>query len=55
VLELLAQGYQDEAIARRIGVSDTTMHRHAQAIQKRPKAKARFEAVVIAHRMGWIG
>jgi DNA-binding CsgD family transcriptional regulator len=55
VLELLAQGYQDEAIARRIGVSDTTVHRHAQAIQKRLKAKTRFEASVIAHRMGWIG
>jgi DNA-binding NarL/FixJ family response regulator len=54
VLSLLAQGYQDNQVARQVGISDSSVRRHIAAIEKRLDAKTRFEAGVTAHRLGWI-
>src|SRR6266568_3387909 len=55
VLELMAQGLQDEAIARRLGISISTVRRHIAAVMKRPGVTSRFAAGAAAHRRGWIG
>jgi DNA-binding CsgD family transcriptional regulator len=55
VLELMATGLQDEAIARRMGVSATTIRRHVAAIMNRLGVTSRFAAGAAAQRRGWIG
>ena len=55
VLNLMAQGHADEAIAHRAGVSVTTVRRHITAIQQKLGVKSRFAAGVVAQRRGWIG
>ena len=55
VLELMAQGLQDDAIARRAGISTTTVRRHISAIMHRLGVSSRFAAGAAAQRQGWIG
>jgi DNA-binding NarL/FixJ family response regulator len=55
VLELMAQGLQDDAIARRAGISTTTVRRHISAIMHRLGVSSRFAAGAAAQRRGWIG
>jgi DNA-binding NarL/FixJ family response regulator len=55
VLELMAQGLQDDAIARRAGISTTTVRRHISAIMNRLGVSSRFAAGAAAQRRGWIG
>ena len=55
VLELMAQGLQDDAIARRAGISTTTVRRHISAIMRRLGVSSRFAAGAAAQRRGWIG
>ena len=55
VLELMAEGLQDDAIARRAGLSTTTVRRHITAIMKRLDVTSRFAAGAAAQRRGWIG
>ena len=54
VLELMAGGLQDEAIARRLGVSIRTVRRHVAAIMSRQRVSNRCAAGAAAHRRGWI-
>jgi DNA-binding CsgD family transcriptional regulator len=54
VLELMAEGRQDEAIAHRLGISTRTVRRHATAIMSRLSVKSRFAAGAAAQRRGWI-
>jgi DNA-binding CsgD family transcriptional regulator len=54
VLELMAEGLPDAAIARRAGISITTVRRHITAIMHRLGAESRFAAGAAAHRRGWI-
>jgi DNA-binding NarL/FixJ family response regulator len=51
VLELMAQGLNDAAIARRAGLSTTTV----PAILHRLDVTSRFAAGAAAQRNGWIG
>jgi DNA-binding NarL/FixJ family response regulator len=55
VLELMAEGLLDDAIARRAGLSTTTVRRHIAAIMKRLDVSSRFAAGAAAQRRGWIG
>lgn len=55
VLELMAEGHNDDAIARRAGISVTTVRRHITAIMSRLGVKSRFAAGAAAQRRGWIG
>jgi DNA-binding CsgD family transcriptional regulator len=54
VLELMAEGLPDAAIARRAGISVTTVRRHITAIMGRLGAESRFAAGAAACRRGWI-
>ncbi len=55
VLELMAEGLHDDAIARRADISTTTVRRHISAIQERLGVTSRFAAGAAAQRRGWIG
>jgi DNA-binding CsgD family transcriptional regulator len=55
VLELMAEGLHDDAIARRTGLSLTTVRRHITAILQRLDVTSRFAAGAAAQRRGWIG
>jgi DNA-binding CsgD family transcriptional regulator len=55
VLEMMARGMHDEVIARRTGISVTTVRRHITAIMKRLGVSSRFAAGAAAQRRGWIG
>jgi DNA-binding CsgD family transcriptional regulator/sugar-specific transcriptional regulator TrmB len=52
ILELLASGAKDEAIARRVGMSERTFRRHIAAIMEELSATSRFQAGVLAARGG---
>jgi DNA-binding CsgD family transcriptional regulator len=55
VLALMAEGLHDAAIARRAGLSTTTVRRHITALMKRLNVTSRFAAGAAAQRRGWIG
>ena len=55
VLELMAEGIHDDAIARRAGISTTTVRRHIAAIMARLDVASRFAAGAAAQRRGWLG
>ncbi len=55
VLEMMAEGLNDDAIARRAGISTTTVRRHITAIMRRLGVSSRFAAGAAAQRRGWIG
>ena len=55
VLEMMAEGLGDDAIARRAGLSTTTVRRHIAVILKRLNVSSRFAAGAAAQRRGWIG
>jgi DNA-binding NarL/FixJ family response regulator len=55
VLELMAEGLHDDAIARRAGISTTTVRRHITAIMTRLDVTSRFAAGAAAQRRGWVG
>jgi DNA-binding CsgD family transcriptional regulator len=55
VLEFMAEGLNDDAIARRTGLSTTTVRRHITAIMHRLRVSSRFAAGAAAQRRGWIG
>jgi DNA-binding NarL/FixJ family response regulator len=55
VLELMAEGLQDGAIASRAGISITTVRRHITVILTRLGVSSRFAAGAAAQRRGLIG
>ncbi|HEX8631739.1 MAG TPA: helix-turn-helix transcriptional regulator [Catenuloplanes sp.] len=55
VVALLADGYKDEAIARRLTVSVRTVRRLIALAVERLQAESRFQAGVFAVRRGWLG
>ena len=55
VLGLMAEGLHDDAIARRAGISTTTVRRHIAAIMERLNVTSRFAAGAAAQRRGWVG
>ncbi|MFI1967902.1 helix-turn-helix transcriptional regulator [Streptomyces cinnamoneus] len=53
-IQLLAEGRTDEAIAKRLGVSQRTARRIATGLMERLGARSRFEAGVLAVQAGWL-
>jgi DNA-binding NarL/FixJ family response regulator len=53
-LRLLAEGYTDEAIAKRLGVSPRTARRIASELMERLGGRSRFEAGVRAVQHRWL-
>ncbi len=54
VLQLLAQGLSNKAIAYQLGISEHTVKFHVNAIMNKLGAQSRTEAAVLATRMGLI-
>lgn len=54
VIELIANGYTDRAIARRLSVSVVTVRRRATSFRTKIGARNRAEAIAIAAGRGWI-
>ncbi len=54
VLQLLAEGLPNKAIAHRLGVSENTAKYHVNAILGKLGAQSRTEAVIRATRLGWV-
>jgi len=54
VLQLLAKGLTNKAIALELGISPNTVKFHINAILSKLNAQSRTEAVVRATRLGWI-
>lgn len=54
VLDLLTEGFTDEAIARQLGVSVRTVRRVTADLMQRLGARSRFEAGVLAAGKGWV-
>jgi DNA-binding NarL/FixJ family response regulator len=54
VMQLVAEGYKDVAIARRLGVATVTVRRRAQRFCRRVGALNRSQAIAIATARGWI-
>ncbi|MFC4906907.1 helix-turn-helix transcriptional regulator [Actinomadura gamaensis] len=54
VLELLAQGADDDAIARRLKISTTTVRRRFTMLREQLGVTSRFAAGAAAVRRGWI-
>lgn len=54
VLQLLAEGLPNKAIARRLGISEHTVKYHVNAILGKLGAQSRTEAVVLATRLGLV-
>ncbi|WP_179404722.1 LuxR C-terminal-related transcriptional regulator [Burkholderia guangdongensis] len=55
VLQLLAEGYSNNAIAEKLFVSDSTVRTHLRNINNKVDARSRTQAVAIARRLGVIG
>jgi DNA-binding CsgD family transcriptional regulator len=54
VLQLLAQGYETDEIARRLGIALDTARNHIRAVRRRLGARSRLEAVLVGLRLGHI-
>jgi LuxR family maltose regulon positive regulatory protein len=54
VLQLLAEGYSNSAMAEKLFVSDSTVRTHLRNINMKLDAKSRTQAVAIARKLGVI-
>lgn len=54
VLQLVAEGLTNKAIARQLTISDHTVKFHVNAIMSKLGVQSRTEAVVRATRLGWL-
>lgn len=53
VFQRVIEGKSNKVIARELGVSDSTVKTHVQAIFERLEIGSRAQAVVVASRLGW--
>jgi LuxR family maltose regulon positive regulatory protein len=54
VLQLLAEGYSNNALAEKLFVSDSTVRTHLRSINTKVGAKSRMQAVAFARKLGVI-
>lgn len=54
VIRLLEQGCTDDAVARRLGLSDRTVRRMTASLMSKLGARSRFEAGVRAAQLGLV-
>ena len=52
VLQLLAEGYSNSALASSLSVSDSTVRTHLRSINLKLQARSRTQAVALARRLG---
>lgn len=55
VLQLLAEGYSNSAMAEKLFVSDSTVRTHLRSINVKLGARSRTQAVALARKIGVIG
>lgn len=54
LVRMLAGGLTDEAMARKLGISERTVRRLVSELTERLGAASRFQAGVCAVRLGWL-
>ena len=54
IVGLLAQGYTDEVVARRIELPRRTYRRRVSSLMEKLGARSRFQAGVLAAQAGWL-
>lgn len=54
VLQMLAQGMNNRAIAEKLVISDRTVQAHLTSIFSKMNVNSRLEAVLLAIRIGWL-
>lgn len=54
VLQLLAEGYSNTAMAEKLFISDSTVRTHLRNINQKLKSKSRTQAVAVARKLGAI-
>jgi DNA-binding NarL/FixJ family response regulator len=54
VLRLVAQGFSNRAIGRKLGISDRTVQGHLANLFGKLGVATRTEAALLAVKMGWI-
>lgn len=54
VLELIANGENNQIIAKNLGITETTVKAHVSHILKKLKVDSRMNAVLLAIKNGWI-
>ena len=54
VLQLLAEGYSNTAMAEKLFVSDSTVRTHLRNINTKLDSRSRTQAVAVARRLGVI-
>jgi len=54
VLELMAAGSDNRAIAAKLGIQYTTVRGHVRSVIEKVGARSRLEAVARAYRNGWV-
>jgi len=54
VLQLLAEGYSNDAMSEKLFISETTVRTHLRSINVKLDARSRAQAVAIARRLGLI-
>ncbi len=54
ILQLMAAGVSDAAIARHLGLTERTLRRRVEAIRHLTGAESRFQLGVEALRLGWV-
>jgi LuxR family maltose regulon positive regulatory protein len=52
VLQLLAEGYSNAAMAENLFVSDSTIRTHLRNINSKLNARSRTQAIAIARKLG---
>lgn len=53
IVSLLAAGLNDQAVARRLGCTERTVHRHLQRVAEALGAQTRFQTALQLGRRGW--
>lgn len=54
VLELIAQGYTDDEISEKLGISPLTARTHSARLLRRMDVRTRAAAVYVACQEGWL-
>ena len=54
VLELVAQGLTNYAIAYRLGIAENTVKNHLRNVHQKLDVRCRTQAVTVAARAGWL-